>query len=226
MPSRHRLALPVALLALVAALASPAIAAGMVTSAQIKNETVQSVDIRNGTIQGKDVRNGAISRAKLSAGAQNPQLVRKRVVATNGASIDAARVNAPRVVLLKEGAITVYAKCYTDTSTNTTVAQTFAASSAPGAVFDSEQDGLFGGDDGYLSPGVSETDASIDDVTTTANGAASSGPDEGEFVVFTSAKKAMRGMTALAVKNGTAPAGNGAYGTGNVCLFSAYAFVG
>ena len=55
----------VALLALVLASGGVGYAAGQITSAQIKDNTIQSRDIRDGTIAGGDVRDGSIPRRKL-----------------------------------------------------------------------------------------------------------------------------------------------------------------
>ena len=55
----------VALLALVLASGGVGYAAGQITSAQIKDNTIQSGDIRDGAIAGGDVRDGTIPRRKL-----------------------------------------------------------------------------------------------------------------------------------------------------------------
>ena len=50
----------VAVLAVVIASAGSATAAGLITSSQIKNNTISSVDIRDGTIRSVDVRNNSL----------------------------------------------------------------------------------------------------------------------------------------------------------------------
>jgi hypothetical protein len=62
-----------ALTALVAVLlaTNPAVvdAAGQITGAQIKNESVKSKDIKNGQVKSADVKNGSLQATDLSAGA-------------------------------------------------------------------------------------------------------------------------------------------------------------
>ena len=55
----------VAVLALVLAAGGVGYAAGKITSAQVKNGTIQGVDVRNGTLTGADVRRGSLPRAAL-----------------------------------------------------------------------------------------------------------------------------------------------------------------
>jgi len=51
--------------ALLVGSAGTAVAAGLITSAQIKNGTIQNVDIRNNTITGKKIRNGTVTGADV-----------------------------------------------------------------------------------------------------------------------------------------------------------------
>ena len=57
--------------ALVVALSSPAVAARLVTSADIRDNTIRSEDIRNGQIRSIDVASRGITRGDLSLGALN-----------------------------------------------------------------------------------------------------------------------------------------------------------
>lgn len=43
-----------------------AVAGGLITSAQIKNDTIKSKDVRNGTLKGLDVRDGALTGADVA----------------------------------------------------------------------------------------------------------------------------------------------------------------
>lgn len=60
---------------LVVGLAGGATAAKLVTSKQIKNDTVRSVDVRNGTLTGADVRPGSLGADRLAPGVLNELLV-------------------------------------------------------------------------------------------------------------------------------------------------------
>ena len=55
-----------ATLALVISLSGSAYAAGLVTSADIKDDTVQSRDVRDGALRGLDVQNGTLTLADLN----------------------------------------------------------------------------------------------------------------------------------------------------------------
>jgi hypothetical protein len=57
--------------ALLVALSSPAVAARLVTSADIRDNTIRSEDVRNGHIRSVDIANRGIARRDLSPGALN-----------------------------------------------------------------------------------------------------------------------------------------------------------
>lgn len=61
-------AMVVALLALALSLGGTAYAAKLITSKEIKNDTVKSVDIRNGGVAAVDIKKGAIGSAELKDG--------------------------------------------------------------------------------------------------------------------------------------------------------------
>lgn len=61
-------AMVVALLALALSLGGTAYAAKLITSKEIKNNTVKSVDIRNGGVAAVDIKKGAIGSAELKDG--------------------------------------------------------------------------------------------------------------------------------------------------------------
>ena len=55
----------VAVLALVVASGGVGFAAGQITSAQIRDSTIQSRDVRDGGLAGRDIRNRSLPRAKI-----------------------------------------------------------------------------------------------------------------------------------------------------------------
>src|SRR3712207_5782763 len=65
---RPSAAMLVALLALVVSMSGTAVAAGFITSADIKNDEVKSADLKNNGIKSKDVRDGAITSADVADG--------------------------------------------------------------------------------------------------------------------------------------------------------------
>ena len=68
MTSRIAPSLLVAVCLLVLAAGGVGYAAGLVTSADIADETIQSTDIKNGTIANADIKEGTIGRTKLDRG--------------------------------------------------------------------------------------------------------------------------------------------------------------
>ena len=59
----------VAVIALIVAASGGAMAAGLITGANIKNGSLTGADIKNGSITGKDVKNRSLGTAKLTRGA-------------------------------------------------------------------------------------------------------------------------------------------------------------
>lgn len=72
-PARRQspLALVVSLVALVVALSGTAVAAGLVTGRDIKNNSVTTADVKNSTLRGKDIKNNQVSLADLTPGARS-----------------------------------------------------------------------------------------------------------------------------------------------------------
>lgn len=206
------------MLALVVALGAPALAAGKVTGQRIKDGSVTGQDIRNGSLSGVEIRNRSIRGLDLAPGTTIDHVRRTRMLATNGVSADAARLAAPRVVLFRRGAVTIYGKCFNDTSTDVTYYTTYAASTRRGTILDSRNDELHGGAAAdFLGPATDEGDAGLEYADAVADSATAEAEDDSDFAIFAADGTTLRGWTAGAVKNGNLPGGNGVYGAG-VCL--------
>ena len=236
-PSRPTPALVVAVAALVMASGGTSVAArlitgkdiknGTVASADLKNGSVSSTDVKNGSLTGVDVRNGSLGAADLAAGTTvDKAIARKRVVATPGPTATDARAAAPQVVLFSKGALTVYGKCYTDTTNTVTFSDVFIKTSQNGAVVDSRSDTLDGGPSAadFLNTNTDETDAELEGDSASANNASMASEDDSDFTAFAPDGTSLRGWTGAAVKNGTLAGGNGVYGAGDVCLFTGVVF--
>ncbi|MDP3894484.1 hypothetical protein, partial [Nocardioides sp.] len=188
-----------------------------ITSKQLKNNSVKSKHVKNGTLRAVDLQPGLLGAKSLP---------RKRVIATPGASVAAARAAAPQIVLYKQGALTIYGKCFTNTAGPTTYYETYIKTSQNGTIFDSRNDSLDGGPAAtdFLNTNTPETDAQLEEDSVGANSAAMDSEDDSDFAAFAPDGTTLRGFTAGAVKNGTLAGGNGVYGAGNVCLFSGGVF--
>jgi hypothetical protein len=211
-------ALAVALLALVVSLGGASFAAKLITGAGIKNGSITAKDIKKNTLTGKQVKNGSLGAADLAAGTL-PSVSLKRIAATSGANEAAARAAAPRVDLFAKGALSFYAKCFTDLSGPTTITEVYIRSSDNFAIFDSDDDELNGGPalTDFLGGGTLETDRVIISDDTGANDADMQGEGDTEFTAI-AGTTVVSGDIGVAQKNGTLAAGNGPYGSGDACL--------
>lgn len=193
------------------------------TGADVKNSSLTGADIKDGTTTGADIKDGTVTRADLQPGATTDTVIpRQRVVATAGPTEADARTAAPSVVLFRKGTLTVYAKCFTDTSGPSTHSEVYIKSSTNGAIFDSRDDTLDGGPSAadFLNTSTPETDAILEADSASANNASMDSEDDSDFTAFGTDGATLRGWTGAAVKNGSLAGGNGVYGAGNVCLFT------
>lgn len=224
-------ALAVAMLALVASLGGASYAAKVITGKDIKNGSITAKDVKAKTLTGKqvkdksltgaDVKDGSLGAGDLAAGTLEPAMKAIRVAATAGANFEAARSAAPEQVLFKAGALTVYAKCFTDTSGPTTYAYGYIKTSQNGALFDSDGDEAEGGAVAdFLNTDTLEVDRELAYDSTGANSATIYGSHSTDFAAFGPDGTAISGFVPVAAKNGTLTGGNGPYGAGDACLFS------
>ena len=213
------------------------------TGADVKNSSLTTSDVKNGSLLKADFKAGQLSAgpqgspgavgpagAPGAAGAPGPAgtapptkvIARKRVVATDGATEAIARAAAPEVELFSRGSLTVYGKCSRQLDTNRVRYGVFLKTSQNGVIFDSRSNTLDGGPAAtdFLNTNTLETDAELEGDSVLANNATMDSEDDSDFTVFAPDGTTLRGFTGGAVKNGTLPGGNGAYGDGNVCLFT------
>jgi hypothetical protein len=219
----------IAVLALFVALGGPSYAAKQITGKQIKNNSVTGKDIKNNSLTGKDIKDGSLSAKDLAPTLLTARAIpMKRVAATNGSTASSAQANAPEVTLFSAGPLSVYGKCWHDTTNNDTYYATFIKSSTSGSIFDSRSDELSGGRSAsdFLNPTTDEDDRELEGDDVGADEATMDADDESDFTAFAKDGTALRGFTGGAVKNGNAASGNGPFGPGNVCLFTGGYFVG
>lgn len=185
-------------------------------SKDIKDETLETADIKDNSLTGKDIAEGSLTSAALADRAlligEDGKAI--RLEATDGTNEDTARAAAPATVAFEKHGLTIYAKCFRDTTADELFAEWYIATSANGAVFNSSADVLDGNP--ALNTGTPEdrrvllrTDIDADD----------SGTDEGTFGAFAADGSYVTGQLTTAAKNGNLPGNNAVYGDGNVCLF-------
>lgn len=223
-------ALAVAMLALVASMGGASYAAKLITGKDIKNGSITGKDIKKksltGTqvkdksLTGADVKDGSLTAGDLKAGILDPELKMVRATATSGANFDAARTAAPEQALFTAGTLTVYGKCFTDTSGPTTYAYAYIKTSQNGGLLDSDYDEFDGGAVAdFLNTDSAETDRELIYDSAGTNSASFYGSHTTDFAAFGPDGTAISGFTPVAAKNGTLAGGNGLYGAGDACLF-------
>jgi hypothetical protein len=191
------------------------IAGGAVTTAKLGAKAVTGANIADGTITGANVANESLTTEKISDVAVKGAT---RVAATSAGSVEAARAAAPAIPLLASGPLSVYAKCFTDTTGPTTYAEVYAGSSVAGAIFVGNSDSLEG--EPFLNPATPEDERQIYTNSVSANSAS------GWRTIYQLAAPggaSLAGEVALYAKNGTLSEGDGVYGGGDACLFSGFA---
>ncbi len=221
-------ALVVALLALVASLGGGSYAAQLLTGKDIKNGSITGKDIKKNSVKGKqvkdksltgaDLKDGSVAAGDLAPGTLVSTAKSVRVGATAAATEDAARAAAPEQVLFTDGPLTVYGKCYTDTSGPTTYATTYIKTTANRSVYAGGNDTLEGGAIAdYLNTDTPEIDRELEDASAGANDA-----DYWRSILTAHAPDgtALAGTVAVGAKNGTLAGGDGPYGAGDACVFA------
>lgn len=205
-----------------------------VVTKKIKNKAVSTAKIKGGAITTGKIKNDAVTGAKVkesslgtvpnATSAQSLDGYRTykqtRIAATSGPTEAAARAAAPENVMFTAGPITIYSKCFTDASGPDTNASIFIKTSENGVLFDSADDGL-DGDPLFLNTDTLETNRELLEEGAGANVADIEADSSNATNVFTPSGLSFEMQPSLAVKNGTLAGGNGLYGDGGACIFSA-----
>jgi len=198
------------------AVRSKAIKKNAVKTKQLADGAVKEAKIADGAVTGAKVADGSLNSAKISD-VENSGLV--KASATAAAGFNAARDAAPKHVLLQKGPLSIYGKCFTDTTGPTTYAYIYAESTVAGSAMISGYDYLPGGGDDFLNPDTPEDDREVMPQNT--------GADDAEgwrnlATLISPNGDVLEGIVSTFVKNGTGGAsGNGLYGAGDVCFFKA-----
>ena len=191
------------------------IAADAVKSGKIKDEGVKRENIAADAINGAKVEDDSLSDKELS----DYEILGDsfvRVTATEAATLAAAQAAAPETSLASRGPFELYAKCFRDTTTGEIRGEIYSRTSVDGAIQEGVDD-LPATNATLLNTGTTEEDREIDTQSNTTANTGGVGEDEG-FLMAPDAT-AFNVLTYIAVKQGTFPTGNGAFGDGNVCLF-------
>jgi hypothetical protein len=211
---------------------------------QLKTNAVTTPKLRRNAVTAQKIRNGAITNAKLGLGAVSatkigPDAVNGASVADNSlstadlsdvkplprmtlpaaaaAGFERARGAGPAAPPRNPGALSVYAKCFTDSEEGRTWAIAYAASAQPGSLLVSGADALAGGP--FLNPATEENDRELAAASATEN---SAGGAHSAFSVDAPDGTTVTGQLAIFAKNGSLSDGSGPYGPGDACVVSGY----
>ena len=188
------------------------LARNAVKAGKIRDGAVKTQKLLDGAVTAPKIANNAIDDAKIADRALIPL---RKVTAATGANADAARAAATPTELFKKGPLSLYAKCYTDTTADDTYAAVFAATTAAGSVLLSSEDVLIGNP--FLDPGTAEANREVEVEDANNNDADGF---RNVFELVAPDGMAVRGQVAAFAKNGNLPGGDGIYGAGDACLFS------
>ncbi len=187
-----------------------------VGSKQLKKNAVITSKIKNRAVTGKKIKLttlGPVPKVKGHATFRT-----RRIVATDGVGQVAAREAAPEVKMFRVGPVTIYAKCYTDTTLDRTHASFFIKTARNGVIFDSDEDDAAG--DPFLNSATPEAERELMKDYASLNSATVYMQHSDETVAMLPGGRSFEARHSLAAKNGDLPGGNGLYGAGNVCLVS------
>jgi hypothetical protein len=190
---------------------------GAVKAKQIADATITDKKIADGTITGAKVADETLSDTKISDYDVLGDNAAVRVAATEAGSEAAAQAAAPETLLFSKGQVSLYAKCFRDTTgAGTVFGEVYARTTANGAILQGT-DTLPSADATLLDTNTAEEDAEVDTETIATANAGNVGESEAVLIAPNGADHTV--IIHTAVKQGSFAGGNGAFGDGNVCLF-------
>jgi hypothetical protein len=231
----------VAYVALFLALSGGAIAiagGAKINGSKLKKRSVAGKKLKKHTITGTEVNLNKLGKVPTAATADTagtagtanvanslatmtPLKLTKTASSASGATFEAANAAAKAVPLYEDSHFSLYGKCFVDESGPVLNGVLYIATKQNGAIFDGEEDELSGGPpNGFLDTGTLEEFREVETQSAGANDA--SVQESATFGATATDGYSITGVFQLAVKSGTPPAGNGAYGPGEVCLFAGY----
>lgn len=203
------------------AVTAPKIRGGAVTAAKIKTNAVTTAKLLDDAVTGAKVREdtlGTVPSADALTALQTNKLI---VSANSGANESDARAASAKQNLLTVGPVTIYGRCFTDASGPDTSAEVFIETTENGVVFDSHYDQARGNP--FLNANTPEDDRDLLNVDASADDSGVYANNEGGGSAILPNGEAFQFQVGVAVKNGTLPGGNGVFGEGDRCIFSASA---
>lgn len=192
-----------------------------VVTSKIKNNAITTSKIKKDNVTGAKVKESSLGTVPSATNAENldgySTFPQTRYAATPGATQAVALAAAPENVMFNVGPITIYSKCITVTTGNSSEAWVFAKTSVNGVVFDSDDDDA-SGSPSFLNTGTPEDQRELLDDSAATNTASVDMNSSYASQFMTPDGLSFEMQPGIAVKNGTLPGGNGLYGEGDACL--------
>lgn len=203
-----------------------------VVTSKLKNNAVTAAKIKSGSVTTTKLKNGAVTGAKVDTAslgtvpsAQNAEtltghllLPQTRLVASSAATEAAARAAATKAPVFNVGPISIYAKCFTDTSGPSTRLEYYIETTQNGFLFQGDN----GDADGtpFLNTDTPESDRLLMDDSAGLNNSSVYMMHSNEVDVSGPGGLAFEARLQIGVKNGTLPLGNGIFGEGDACIIA------
>jgi hypothetical protein len=202
------------------AFAAEELPANSVGSLQLQKEAVTTTKIAHDAVTGPKVDEstlGPVPSANALAGYARKGMVRVPA-STEVGDYEAGLAASPAVKLVSAGTFSIYAKCFD--AEGATWGAVLIETTEDGAIFDSTEDSLTG-EEGFLDTTTPEAERELGFETASDDAAEYFGTGATQFSAMAPGGTVVRGDTQIAVKRGELAAGDGIYGSGNVCLFAA-----
>jgi hypothetical protein len=169
------------------------------------------------------------THANAAGSADNTQVFFKKVdISATAATAPAARAAATEIPLVTKGPLTIYAKCFKDTSGPDVYGEVYVKTSVDRAVLESSGDGLEGGAAvDFLNTDTVETDRTINDESVGTNDSEVGYPHDGQFnAIAADGATFIAGDAGVSVKQGTLAGGNGPFAATDGCIFNGVGHTG
>jgi hypothetical protein len=159
---------------------------GSLTGSDVKNNSLSGSDVKNNSIKGVDVNESTLEKVPTASAADTvgtdigPIAVRLQSSAS-AATEAAARAAAAEVPLLTVGQVSLYAKCFVETTGNTLRSEVIMRTTADGAVGISTEDTL-DGDLEFLNVATAEDARQFDTLAVAADDASIGGDDRATLI--------------------------------------------
>jgi hypothetical protein len=203
------------------------LAKGSVTSTAIKDGTISDADVKNGSISGGKINAGSLGTvpfATNAGSAASSDQISGAVVKRVGPSADnvspsTAQAQATEIPLVSHGAVSVYAKCFT--SSGSLYFGVYYKTTQNGALVGASTGPNFYGSPFFLDTTTAESARTLSQNSTSNNNAYYlSSAYYGIGTIVGPDGKGLNFRVNAWAKNGDISGGTGAYGVGQVCVFT------